>query len=140
MPFNQMPRVLTPVTWLNASLDRIRNISISRKKLGLDSFDQLILAYMIIECRAKLFIQQTAVQFADSYGLDTRMVQRSIKRLKDLDYIRRGQYKGQSFFIVDPLLVNSGDSKKRAFKIKLWQESIQSKKVIHHDIQKSHSS
>jgi hypothetical protein len=140
MPRQTTPKLIATVSEVYSSEDRLDNIVENRKKLGLEFFDLWLLDHLITKSRRRVYIPRTIQQLAERLDVCERMLQKSFKKLRDLDYVRRGQYRSHSYFIVDPLLINSGNAKQKAFKIKLWQESIQSKKAIHHDIQKSHSS
>jgi DNA-binding HxlR family transcriptional regulator len=127
MPANQMPKVLETVSQVYPTEERLDTITQNRKKMGLEFIDLWLLERLINKSRRRIYIPRTIQQLAERLDIHPNMLQKSMKKLRDLDYVRKGEYKNHSFFIVDPLLINSGNAKQKAFKIKLWQEAQKTK-------------
>jgi DNA-binding transcriptional regulator YhcF (GntR family) len=107
---------------------RMSALIANRRALGISLSDIVVLDHLILKSRFKPLVSVTTIQLAEKLVLHLSTVQNGIRKLRELNYIRKTEYKGKTYLIVDPLIVNYGSRKARAFKIKLWEEAIQSKR------------
>lgn len=75
----------------------------------------------------------TAGHFAELLCAPYDKVAASIRKLRKMDLVRKTKFRDKTCFMVSPLLVNYGNQRKRAFKVKLWE------KAAIHAIHGSHS-
>jgi len=96
---------------------------IGRARNSLTLYDYAILSYLFILSRRRFFVRGDDHSFAEMMNEDRRKITKTINKLARLNYVRRLIHKDTPGFIVNPDLINNGNSQKQAFKIKLWKDS-----------------
>lgn len=120
-------------TKLRPSEDKLRQLITNRKQHGLSPYDLMILEYLIRLSQNRVYIDQSLAFFAETLHEPYSRVAASIHKFKLLNLVKkitfkkRGKEKYQSTeksgLIVSPFLVNPGNSKRRALKVKVWNEN-----------------
>lgn len=112
--------------------ERFRQLYLRRKELKLTPFDLLLLEYLARLSQKRIYIKYSVAFLAETLHEPYSRVAASIHKFKSLDLVKkitfkkRGKERYQSTersgLIVSPLLVNPGSSKRKALKIKVWNE------------------
>jgi predicted transcriptional regulator len=101
----------------------IKNLIARKKDFGVTDFDVMILLYLLMLSRRRVFIKLTTAELAEALNLNYSRVAHSIKTLKQLNLCKRIHYQSEKGFIIHPEIINNGDDKKRAFKFMLWDKN-----------------
>lgn len=115
------------------SEERFRQLYLRRKELKLTPFDLLLLEYLARLSQRRVYIKYSVAFLAETLHEPYSRVGASIHKFKLLDLVKkitfkkRGKEKYQSAeksgLIVSPFLVNPGNDKRRALKVKIWNEN-----------------
>jgi hypothetical protein len=112
--------------------ERFRQLYLHRRELGLTSFDLLLLDHLARLSLRRIYIKHSVAFLAETLHEPYNKVAASIHKFKVLDLVKKITFKRRtgdkrkvserSGLIVSPLLVNSGSFKRKAFKVKIWNE------------------
>lgn len=120
---------------------RLENIMQNRSQLGISWAHIAVLSYLISASQVKTLLRYNARTISEKINIHEKTAYSTIQALRELDYVRVIDYKGCTYYIVNPLLANRGAMKQRAFKVKLWNQAIQYKRQrAIHAIEIGHSS
>lgn len=101
-----------------------KNTFICRKKHSLSLFDMALFGYLCFLSRTRIFIQKTVAELAEDICEPYSKVAKSIQTLSKLDLLRKIVYKESKGIMISPDLINNGSDKIKAFKYKLWDNSV----------------
>lgn len=113
---------------LNRSQLRLQALIQNRKKLDLTAQDLNVLLYLYAISTTRVVVPRGVLGIANDMQINDVQAYRATQKLRELDLIRKVDHKNKSYLIVDPLLINWGNNKKKAFKIQLWQQAVPSKR------------
>lgn len=105
---------------LDKTSHRLQSVVANRKRLGLSPTDLTVLLFLVSLSRFRAVIHTTTATLAEKLAIHEKAMYRTLQKLSDAKYIKRMKLNDSSVIIVDPTIINSGNSKKQAFKIKLW--------------------
>lgn len=119
---------------LFADEERCRQLCLRRKELKLTQFDIALIFYLINLSNRRIFLAYSVAFLAETLHEPYNKVAASIHKFKLLDLVKRVTFrkkiKGRigevSALVVSPLLVNPGSRRRRAFKVKVWNEGCHS--------------
>ena len=113
--------------------ERFRQLYLNRKELGLTYFDLFLLDHLARLSLRRMYIKHSVAFLAETLHEPYNKVAASIHKFKLLDLVKKITFKkrigdksrpaDRSGLIVSPLLVNCGSTKKRALKVKVWNEN-----------------
>jgi hypothetical protein len=118
---------------LRPSEDKLRQLIVNRKQLGLSPYDFMILEYLIRLSQDRVYIGHSLAFLAETLHEPYSRFAASIHKFKLLDLVKKITFKRRgmeryhstirSGLIVSPFLVNPGNNKRRALKVKVWNEN-----------------
>jgi len=117
---------------LRPSEDKLRQLIVKRKQHGLSPYDLMLLGYLIRLSQDRIYIKYSLGFLAETLDEPYSKVAASIHKFKELDLVKKITFKIRgvekykstdgSGLIVSPFLVNPGNLKRRALKVKVWNE------------------
>jgi hypothetical protein len=118
---------------LRPSEDKLRQLIAKRKQHGLSPYDLMLLEYLIRLSQDRIYIKYSLGFLAETLDEPYSKVAASIHKFKELDLVKKITFKIRgvekykstdgSGLIVSPFLVNPGNLKRRALKVKVWNEN-----------------
>jgi hypothetical protein len=113
--------------------EKFRQLYLRRKELGLTFFDLFLLDYLARLSLRRVYIKYSVAFLAETLNEPYNKVAASIHKFKLLDLVKKitfkkrlgdkGKTADRSGLIVSPFLVNPGNNKRRALKVKVWNEN-----------------
>jgi hypothetical protein len=115
------------------SEERFRQLYLRRKELGLTLFDLYLLDHLARLSLKRIYIRHSVAFLAETLHEPYNKVAAAIHKFKALDLVKKITFKqkardrrnagDRSGLVVSPLLVNSGNFKRRGLKVKVWNEN-----------------
>jgi hypothetical protein len=113
--------------------ERFRQLYLRRKELKLTPFDLLLLEYLARLSQRRIYIKYSVAFLAETLHEPYSRIAGTIHKLKLLDIVRKITFRkrigskrnssDRNGLMVSPFLVNSGSYKRKALRIKVWNES-----------------
>ena len=110
--------------------ERCRQLYLRRKELKLTQFDIMLISYLINLSYRRIFLSYSVAFLAETLHEPYNKVAAAIHKFKELDLVRKVTFKKKikgkivevTGLMVSPLYINSGSRRRRAFKVKVWNE------------------
>jgi hypothetical protein len=115
---------------LSPDEEKCRQLCLRRKELKLTQFDLMLIFYLINLSYRRIFLNYSVCFLAETLHEPYNKVAASIHKFKALDLVRKVTFKKKikgriaevTGLMVSPFYINNGSRKRKAFKVKVWNE------------------